>query len=177
MNLQNGIAAGLVLMAMAASGCGHVTQASSNPADPNVAAQTEASGQPCGNYQAAATQSPIYGGTAVSSDGSGQPYAARGYVESLYRPVLIVDQPVAPPPAAQQEPVYESQPSNGRYYGHERGHKRHTRSKGKSAAIVVGSAAAGAGIGALAGGDKGAAIGAASGGTAGFVYDRLTHNR
>ena len=33
-----------------------------------------------------------------------------------------------------------------------------------------------AAIGALAGGGKGAALGAVSGGTAGFIYDRLTHN-
>ena len=55
-------------------------------------------------------------------------------------------------------------------------HKR-GRSKGKSVAIVAGSAGAGAAIGALAGGGKGAAIGALSGGAAGFIYDRLTHNR
>lgn len=51
------------------------------------------------------------------------------------------------------------------------------RSTAKSAAIVAGSAGAGAAIGALAGGGKGAAIGAISGGAAGFVYDRLTHKR
>lgn len=51
------------------------------------------------------------------------------------------------------------------------------RSKKKSAAIVAGSAATGAAIGALAGGGKGAAIGAISGGAAGFVYDRATHKK
>lgn len=51
------------------------------------------------------------------------------------------------------------------------------RSTGKSVAIVAGSAGAGAAIGALAGGGKGAAIGGVTGGVAGFVYDRLTHNR
>ncbi len=55
--------------------------------------------------------------------------------------------------------------------------ERRKRSTGKSAAIVAGSAGAGAAIGALAGGGKGAALGAVSGGTAGFIYDRLTHNR
>ncbi|HYI97972.1 MAG TPA: hypothetical protein VEX68_30820 [Bryobacteraceae bacterium] len=54
---------------------------------------------------------------------------------------------------------------------------RRGRSTGKSVAIVAGSAAAGAGIGALTGGGKGAAIGALSGGAAGFLFDRLTHNR
>src|SRR5215471_15754369 len=53
----------------------------------------------------------------------------------------------------------------------------HQRSTAKSAAIVAGSAGAGAAIGALAGGGKGAAIGAVSGGVAGFIYDRMTaHN-
>lgn len=55
--------------------------------------------------------------------------------------------------------------------------RRKKRSTGKSVAIVAGSAGAGAAIGALAGGGKGAAIGGLSGGAAGFIYDRLTHDR
>jgi hypothetical protein len=46
-----------------------------------------------------------------------------------------------------------------------------------SVAIVGGSAAGGAAIGALAGGGKGAAIGALAGGAGGFIYDRLTHKK
>ncbi|HWQ53530.1 MAG TPA: hypothetical protein VN442_07585 [Bryobacteraceae bacterium] len=46
-----------------------------------------------------------------------------------------------------------------------------------SAAIVAGSAGAGAAIGALAGGGKGAAIGAIAGGAGGFVYDRATNKK
>jgi uncharacterized protein YcfJ len=46
-----------------------------------------------------------------------------------------------------------------------------------SAAIVGGSAGAGAAIGALAGGGKGAGIGALAGGAAGLIYDRLTHKK
>jgi hypothetical protein len=51
------------------------------------------------------------------------------------------------------------------------------RSTGHSAAIVAGSAGAGAAIGALAGGGKGAAIGAIAGGAGGFVYDRATREK
>jgi len=51
------------------------------------------------------------------------------------------------------------------------------RSTAKSVAIVGGSAAAGAGIGALAGGGKGAGIGAIAGGAAGLIYDRKTHKK
>lgn len=48
------------------------------------------------------------------------------------------------------------------------------RSKKKSAAIIGGSAGAGAAIGALAGGGKGAGIGAIAGGVGGLIYDRRT---
>ncbi len=51
------------------------------------------------------------------------------------------------------------------------------RSTAKSAAIVIGTAVAGAAIGAAAGGGKGATIGAISGGAGGYVFDRATrHN-
>jgi hypothetical protein len=55
--------------------------------------------------------------------------------------------------------------------------RKKKRSTAKSAAIVAGSAGVGAAIGGIAGGGKGAGIGALSGGAAGFIYDRLTHNR
>lgn len=51
------------------------------------------------------------------------------------------------------------------------------RSLGKSVLIVGGSSAAGAGIGALAGGKKGAGIGAIAGGLGGLIYDRMTANK
>lgn len=46
-----------------------------------------------------------------------------------------------------------------------------------SAAIVGGSAAGGAAIGALAGGGKGALAGGLVGGVGGLVYDRITHKK
>jgi hypothetical protein len=51
------------------------------------------------------------------------------------------------------------------------------RSTKASAAIIGGSAAAGAAIGGLAGGGKGAIIGAVAGGAAGTVYDRMTYKK
>jgi hypothetical protein len=51
-----------------------------------------------------------------------------------------------------------------------------TRSAGQSAAIIGGSAAAGAVVGGLSGGKKGAIIGAAVGGVGGLIYDRTTRN-
>jgi len=50
----------------------------------------------------------------------------------------------------------------------------HHRSRGRSGAIIGGSAAAGAAFGALAGGGKGAAIGATLGGIGGLIYDHAT---
>ena len=51
-----------------------------------------------------------------------------------------------------------------------------TRSVGKSAAIVGGSAAGGAALGGLVGGGKGAAIGAIAGGAGGYIYDDATRD-
>jgi len=51
------------------------------------------------------------------------------------------------------------------------------RSKGKQAAIIGGSAAGGAAIGALAGGGKGALIGAGIGAAGGAIYNHKTKNK
>lgn len=51
------------------------------------------------------------------------------------------------------------------------------RSWEKQALIIGGSAGAGAGIGAIAGGKKGAGIGAAAGGVGGLIFDLLTKDK
>ena len=81
--------------------------------------------------------------------------------------------PIAARPAVYRQPARYQQAS----YAPSRTVVRRQRPFSHSAAIVAGSAGAGAAIGALAGHGKGAAIGALSGGAAGFIYDRLTHNR
>jgi len=73
-------------------------------------------------------------------------------------------------------------PSYYRDYGNRNGYYDdhgyyHRRSAGKSAAIIGGSAAAGAVIGAMAGGGKGAAIGAAIGGIGGLIFDKSTKHK
>jgi hypothetical protein len=118
---------------------------------------------------------------------NGQPYATPqvettgdGYYPTIQRPVYIRQQTAAYP-AAQPEYV-EGQDDNGEYTEVRRTGARpyreyhHGRSKKHSVEIVAGTAAAGAAIGAIAGGGKGAAIGGLSGAGAGFAYDRLTHN-
>jgi hypothetical protein len=90
-----------------------------------------------------------------------QAYPVQAPAPRVYRPAAVRRTAASAP--VYEEPVY--QPA-----------VRQKRSTAKSVMIVGGSAAAGAGIGALTGGKKGAAIGAISGGVAGLIYDRMTAN-
>jgi outer membrane lipoprotein SlyB len=77
---------------------------------------------------------------------------------------------------ADTQPQYVDAVARRRYVRHSRYVVRR-RSTAKSLAIVGGSAAGGAAIGALAGGGKGAGIGALIGGAGGLIYDRRTHKK
>jgi hypothetical protein len=180
MNLRNGLLAGGValLAVVAAVGWTRKAPTQSQPVQIAQTAQPagyDAYGQPV-NGQPANGQ-PVYSTVPASQTASvpctdyntADRQAYYGSDERYYagsrRPVRVVHQYVsAPAPVVERERVY---------YTDRRGHRRST---GKSVAIVAGSAAGGAAIGALAGGGKGAGIGALAGGGAGFIYDRLTHN-
>ena len=120
-------------------------------------------------------QAPAYNNAPAPGEPDQYPaFATRRYVRTITPPPAE-----APPP----EPAYEPPASAQRYrepYRESRPRTRvvtRERSFGHSAAIVGGSAGAGAAVGALAGGGKGAGIGALAGGGAGLIYDRLTHKR
>jgi len=94
-------------------------------------------------------------------------YAPMGFTTAPQAAPRVVRQAPAPAPArvyrtsqAVQEPVYESEPA-----------ARPQRSWTKTAMIVGGSAASGAGVGGLVGGKKGALVGAAIGGGAASIYE------
>jgi hypothetical protein len=101
------------------------------------------------------------------------PGPSDGYYPSVPAPIYV-RQGEEPELAYEQAPPARAPRYATTYRAAPRRH--HGRSKKHSIEIVAGTAAAGAAIGAIAGGGPGAAIGAISGGGAGFVYDRLTHN-
>ena len=197
--VRNGLiaAAFVVLAVVAAIGWSRTTQP--NPAIPAAANYTEpayasqpamqptTAAQPASYdaYGQPASAAPAYGAPAINAtsvsnpcvDSYGNPvgyqpgvyqsngYVSDRYIESVHRPVVV----------RRTEYVERDRGSSGYSYA-DREVVRRPRSTKKSLAIVAGSAAGGAAIGALAGGGKGAGIGALAGGAGGFIYDRLTHN-
>jgi len=95
---------------------------------------------------------------------------ARAYPVSTSRPASYsAPAPVRTRTVASRQPVsYRTAPSEPVHQG---------RSWKKSALIIGGSAAGGAGIGAIVGGKGGAIKGAVLGGVAGTVYDIATRNK
>ena len=116
---------------------------------------------------------PGYQSTVYAPVGQDQYYAAH-YIHGVNRPVVVRSETVERDYVAPDNDrrVYVEGSSDRMVYQTHR-----PRSTKKSIAIIAGSSAVGAGVGALAGGGKGAGIGALVGGAGGFIYDRLTHKR
>jgi hypothetical protein len=107
-----------------------------------------------------------------------QPPAASYRASSSYSTDRFADRPAASAPVIQTAAVRRRRVARRTASYRPRKHVVVRRRPFKhSAAIVGGSAAGGALIGALAGGGKGAAIGALAGGGGGLAYDRLTHKK
>jgi hypothetical protein len=92
--------------------------------------------------------------------------AAPAVVPAVYNTPVVTERVVTREvPVARSEPVRRTSSSSTASAGEPK------RDWKKTAMVIGGSAAAGAGVGAIAGGKKGAAIGAAIGGGAGTLYE------
>ncbi len=111
-----------------------------------------------------------FDGTSMGSMNGAPAYdVARAYPATMSRPVYSAPAPVRPRTVASRQPVsYRTVSSEPVHTG---------RSWKKSALIIGGSAAGGAGLGAIVGGKSGAVKGAVIGGIAGTVYDIATRNK
>jgi hypothetical protein len=113
----------------------------------------------------------------MQSYSSGEAFRGSEAVDA-YEAAPAPPPPPAPAYVARQQVIrheYVPAPRRTRVVYSKSRSRHHHRPFSHSAAIVGGSAAAGAGIGALAGGGRGAGIGALAGGAGGLIYDRLTH--
>ncbi len=98
-----------------------------------------------------------------------------GYVDDLRDPRAVRANEVfvtqAPRPTAPAPVRYETAPVRSRRPATRRVERSSGRDWAKTAMVIGGSTAAGAGLGAIFGGKKGALIGAALGGGAGTIYE------
>jgi hypothetical protein len=149
---------------------GYTQTAAAPPANSTPCVEPAPAAQPYGQTYGASGTSPVYATLPYGESSSQTTFS--GYAA----------QPVPPPPPPQyvaNEQVirheYVAVPASRRVVYYRYGRVHHHRPFSHSVAIVAGTAAAGAGIGALAGGGRGAGIGALAGGAGGLIYDRLTH--
>jgi hypothetical protein len=118
-----------------------------------------------------------------SNESAQQPQVAQEPTAQAPVPPNAYPSASAPAVPAAETPYAASRTSRERYASQPAPRRpsytrvRRERPAGHSVAIVGASAGTGAAIGALAGGGRGAGIGALAGGAAGFIYDRLTHDR
>jgi hypothetical protein len=191
--MKNALIIGGMGLLSAVAIAGWIRKPAAPPAQPvQFSTPDVASQQTLQNSTPAPSYAPVYSGTPGYSEPVTQQVAhcePRYYSQpATYEPSV----PYAPSGARYASPhyVYDPTPARRAIYRTRRSYRsvyqpdsvyegRTYRSRpfSHSAAIVAGSAGAGAGIGALAGGGKGAGIGALAGGVAGLIYDRLTHNR
>ena len=187
--LKRGILAGVIaLSAVVAVVAVNRANPAAEPAPATLAGNPEPVArdvQSSGRYSEPPTGQPVPAVYAAS------PFGSPAVAPVAARAPEVATAPVAPPamaeasaaPVVQNAYYRRTRTRSHRYYRASRAYRPRTRVVVRrrpfshSAAIVGGSAAGGAAIGALAGGGKGAAAGALVGGAGGFIYDRLTHKK